>query len=37
MTDLGRELNAVLRIKEDTLYKKKPEDFEAEYPDKDIA
>ena len=37
MTELGKELNAVLRIKEDTMYKKKPEDFEAEYADRDIA
>ena len=37
MTDLGRELNMVARLKEDTMHKRKLIDFENEYPDKDIA
>ena len=37
MTELGRELNAITRLKEDTMYKKTEKDFELEFPDKDIA
>ena len=37
MTELGRELNAITRLKEDTMYKKTEKDFETEYADKDIA
>ena len=37
MTELGKELNAALRLKEDTMYNKRQEEFENEYPDTDIA
>ena len=37
MTELGKELNIAVRLKEDTMYKKMKEDFESEYPDTDIA
>ena len=37
MTELGKELNAALRLKEDTMYSKRQEDFENEHTDTDIA